>query len=132
MSTWDCERTIQAHHAGVTSLKMHANMLLSGSLDGTIKVWNTSTYACEHTLVDVRDEDEGDTERGVVCLLVHEDILLSGDEDSSIRAWDTTTWELAGHLQGHCRAIECMAMCEDVLLSGSQDMTIRAWGSHDR
>jgi WD40 repeat protein len=60
-------------------LVVHGDKLISGSNEGTIKVWNTDTWVCERTL-------KGHTS-AVLCLVVHGDKLISGSHEGTIKVW---------------------------------------------
>lgn len=43
-------RTLVGHTGGVWSSQMAGNVIISGSTDRTLKVWNAETGQCTHTL----------------------------------------------------------------------------------
>lgn len=43
-------RTLVGHTGGVWSSQMDGNVIISGSTDRTLKVWNAETGQCTHTL----------------------------------------------------------------------------------
>lgn len=45
-----CLRTLVGHTGGVWSSQMAGNIVISGSTDRTLKVWNADTGLCNHTL----------------------------------------------------------------------------------
>ena len=45
-----CLRTLVGHTGGVWSSQMSENVVISGSTDRTLKVWNADTGQCTHTL----------------------------------------------------------------------------------
>ena len=99
--------------------------LASGSgYVGTIKLWNTHTGQCLHTL-------EGHTE-GIASVALSADglILASGSEDHTIKLWNTQTGWLLCTLTGHTKAVTSVALSADglMLVSGSDDETINIWG----
>ena len=71
--------TLQGHTRGVKCLTVIGNKLYSGSLDCTIRVWDTDTHQHITTL-------QGHT-RGVYCLTVVGNKLYSGSGDRTIRVW---------------------------------------------
>lgn len=47
---FQCLRTLVGHTGGVWSSQMRDNIIISGSTDRTLKVWNAETGECIHTL----------------------------------------------------------------------------------
>lgn len=47
---FQCLRTLVGHTGGVWSSQMSGNIIISGSTDRTLKVWNMDTGHCIHTL----------------------------------------------------------------------------------
>jgi len=45
-----CLRTLVGHTGGVWSSQMQGNIIVSGSTDRTLKVWNAESGQCLHTL----------------------------------------------------------------------------------
>ena len=97
--------------------------IFSGSADKTIRVWDTGTFACLHTLTDHIG--------AVSCLsLCAENMhLFSGSADKTIRVWDTGTFACLCTLEGHMGAVGCICLSSDgsLVFSGSEDKTIRVW-----
>ena len=99
---------------------------LSGSHDGTVRVWDLRAGTCEAVL-------EGHT--GMI-----EDIVISADsarallgsQDGTVRVWDLRSGTCEAVLEGHSDAVESVAISADGAraLSGSQDGTIRVWDLH--
>lgn len=103
-------------------LDPHRNQACSGSMDGTVRVWNLSTGQCIHTLT-------GHT--SLVGLLgLSPSHLVSAAADSSLRVWDPETGELKHTLQAHTGAITCFQHDEFKVLSGS-DGTLKMWDIRD-
>ena len=48
--TPQCLRTLVGHTGGVWSSQMRDNIIISGSTDRTLKVWDAETGECIHTL----------------------------------------------------------------------------------
>ncbi len=98
------------------------NQACSGSMDGTVRVWNLQTGACQHTL-------NGHT--SLVGLLgLSPSYLVSAAADSTLRIWDPDTGELQHTLAAHTGAITCFQHDEFKVLSGS-DGTLKMWNIRD-
>ncbi|KAF6755360.1 WD40-repeat-containing domain protein [Ephemerocybe angulata] len=80
-------------HTGVVrALQFDTVKLITGSLDGSMKIWDRRTGRCVRTL---RVEDVGGgggkfagESEGVVCLAFDDTVLVSGTTDGVIRVWD--------------------------------------------
>eukprot|EP00903_Cladosiphon_okamuranus_P020061 g18427.t1 len=81
---------LEGHARGVTSLVSTASngMLWSSSEDGTIRIWNTATNTCEHTIT----KDNGGHEGAVVALTIGQsaaegalaEYIISGSKDGTM------------------------------------------------
>jgi F-box and WD-40 domain protein CDC4 len=103
-------------------LDSHRNLACSGSMDGTVRVWNLRNGECQHTLT-------GHT--SLVGLLgLSPSYLVSAAADSTLRVWDPETGELRHTLAAHNGAITCFQHDEFKVLSGS-DGTLKMWDIRD-
>lgn len=118
-----CRTTLAGHDAGVTCVQLDdENVLVSGSLDKTLRRYDLTESAAENCTVI-----KG-TEQGVYCLQFVRHGLASGGGDSLIRMHDMRTGlchrTLAGHTSGAVRALQF----DDVqLVSGGADAMLRFW-----
>jgi hypothetical protein len=97
--------------------------IASGSMDQTVRVWNTTTGLCLRTLT-------GHT--GVVgCVAsLSADRLASGSNDNTIRIWNTTSGQLLHTLIGHTESVWSITdIGADRLASASHDNTVRVWNT---
>lgn len=98
------------------------NQACSGSMDGTVRIWNLKNGQCQHTLT-------GHT--SLVGLLgISPSFLVSAAADSTLRVWDIDTGELRHVLAAHTGAITCFQHDEFKVLSGS-DGTLKMWNIRD-
>lgn len=103
-------------------LDIHRQIACSGSMDGTVRVWNLRTGQCQHTLT-------GHT--SLVGLLgLSPSHLVSAAADSTLRIWDPESGELRHTLAAHTGAITCFQHDEFKVLSGS-DGTLKMWNVRD-
>src|SRR6266849_6685733 len=99
--------------------------IVSGSRDGTIRVWNAMT---------------GETAAGpfightrwvnYVAFSPDGQHIVSGCDDGTIRVWTAMTGEtVAGPFTGHTNSVNSVAFSPDGqhIVSGSNDETIRVW-----
>lgn len=103
-------------------LDLGRNQACSGSMDGTVRVWNLRTGQCRHALT-------GHT--SLVGLLgLSPSHLVSAAADATLRIWDPDTGELRHALAAHTGAITCFQHDEFKVLSGS-DGTLKMWSVRD-
>jgi len=79
MKTWKPVKILKGHTEGISSLLLNNDILISGSIDKTIKFWNIKTGNIIKTLQL--------TERPVT-LHLKGNYLISGDWDNKISIWD--------------------------------------------
>lgn len=103
-------------------LDIHRSLACSGSMDGTVRVWNLQTGQIQHTLT-------GHT--SLVGLLgLSPSYLVSAAADSTLRVWNPETGEHHHTLAAHNGAITCFQHDEFKVLSGS-DGTLKMWDIRD-
>lgn len=83
MKTGKIQQILKGHTLGIQSLLVHNDILISGSIDNTIKFWDIATGINTKTLY-------GHTER-ITSLAIKDNYLISGDWDSKILIWDLIT-----------------------------------------
>lgn len=96
--------------------------LVSGSRDGTLRVWDLETQtevaalACGEPVLTLACSPDGKT-------------LATGGRERSIRLWDVPTRQLRIALQGHPREVRSLAFTPDGkrLASSGRDPSIRVW-----
>ncbi|PLZ55072.1 WD40 repeat domain-containing protein, partial [Fischerella thermalis] len=117
--------TLTGHSHIVCSLAMSSDrqILVSGSRDKTIKVWQLETGELLHTLKGHRD--------GVYAIALSPDgqTIASGSADRTIKLWHLQTGELLGTFTGHLHTVTAVAFTTsgEILVSGSLDKTIKIW-----
>ncbi|HYX13349.1 MAG TPA: WD40 repeat domain-containing protein [Nostoc sp.] len=117
--------TLMGHSHIVRSLAISADgkMLVSGSWDQTIKVWQLETGELLHTLKGHRDRVYA------IALSPDGQIIASGSADKTIKLWHLQTGELLGTFTGHGNIVTALAFTAsgEMLVSGSLDKTIKIW-----
>jgi hypothetical protein len=123
-------RHTDGHTYKITSVEVIDNeMIVSGSYDKTIKIWNSKTGACIRTL-------EGHTD-GVSCLatIYEGKQIVSGSYDKTIKIWNLDTGDCIRTLEGHTGEVLCLTTIYSsggypYIVSGSSDKTIKIWNSN--
>lgn len=81
---------LEGHTRGVTCLLVQGNILWSGSMDRTLRVWDMSTGNCMGVITSAQ---QGHTEP-ITCLdsIMHDNksYVLSGSMDQHVKIWDNT------------------------------------------
>ncbi|KAJ7063065.1 WD40-repeat-containing domain protein [Mycena amicta] len=136
LNTRTCVRVFSGHVGQVQSMKLllppecdetdgqpaqtqKKPLLITGSLDNTIKMWdidngeNTSTFF-------------GHIE-GVWAVASDKLRLVSGSHDRTIKVWSRDEGKCTATLVGHRAAVSCLALGEDKIVSGSDDFDIKVW-----
>ncbi|MEQ8542073.1 MAG: hypothetical protein RIB93_32025 [Coleofasciculus sp. D1-CHI-01] len=125
LPNWNFRLTLKGHQDWVSALAMSADgqILVSGSLDKTVKLWHLETGDLIHTF--------SDHQQGVLCLSLSPDgkWLASGGFDQTIKVWKLETGELCHTLTGHNGSVRSLVIMPDnqTLISGSFDQTIKLW-----
>ncbi|KAK0533092.1 hypothetical protein OC834_002367 [Tilletia horrida] len=98
-------------------------VLVSGSLDNTIKLWDVRTGRCLRTFFG--------HVQGVWSLDADKLRIISASLDRTIKIWDRETGFCQNTLVGHRGAVTCVALGDDKIVSGSDDNDVRVWSFAD-
>lgn len=122
--TWPNVRHILEGHTQVVSSVAFSplgHLMASGSLDGTIRLWDSTTGLLNAVL---------DGQSGLVLSVAFSPdgtLIASGTTDTIIQIWDVTSATPIGQsLKGHADNVGSVAFSPDgtLLVSGSDDHTI--------
>jgi F-box and WD-40 domain protein MET30 len=108
------------HSDGVLCCKFdNDKLLVTGSYDTTIKIWNTETGVLVRTLT-------GHT-MGVKSLVFDDNKLISGGLDGTIKVWNMRSGENISTYTGHREGVLSVDIFNKIIVSGSADKTIKVW-----
>lgn len=130
-------------------------ILLSGSADNLIKIWDLENqknlsrlfvnrpdedfllkytqdevpnYAEDHVLNTEKALKKQREQKNVCCFCFHDDKTFTGYEDGLICCFDVPGGELVTPLIGHTNRVNCICSTDsDRIFSASNDCTVRSW-----
>jgi WD40 repeat protein/transcriptional regulator with XRE-family HTH domain len=121
--------TLQGHSSGVLAVTLSGDggLLASGSLDGTVRLWQTPSG---RPLVALQGHNGGAV---AVALSGDSGLLASGGLDGTARLWQAPSGRPLAALQ-HNGGVAAVALSGDggLLASGSLDGTVRLWQTPSR
>ena len=115
---------MRGHTSTVRCLKMVSETLaISGSRDGTLRIWDLSTGTCKSVLTG--------HQASVRCVEVHGDLIVSGSYDTTAKIWSVSTGQCLRTLSGHFSQIYAIAFDGRRIATGSLDTSVRVWRVED-
>lgn len=121
---WDlsCKKVLldQGHTDKITCLAFleKRNLLVSGSFDKTLRVWNIKTGRCVRVL-----RGHGDI---VTCVSVYENTIISGARNGTIGLWSNSA-KIGAVFKGDHDSISSVVRNGNKVFCGSFDRTIKMW-----
>ncbi|KAK0893724.1 hypothetical protein LTR91_025585, partial [Friedmanniomyces endolithicus] len=112
-------KVFRGHTNGVMCLQFDDHVLMSGSYDCTVKVWDFNTGEELRTL-------RGHTS-GIRCLQFDDTKLMTGGLDCTIKLWNWRTGQCLRTFPAHTGGIITLHFSGRYVASGSMDKTIRVW-----
>ncbi|WWC63983.1 uncharacterized protein I303_106589 [Kwoniella dejecticola CBS 10117] len=94
-------------------------ILATGSLDGTVKIWDVDSGKEQSTLF-------GHIE-GVWSVDIDALRLASASHDRTIKVWDRESGQCVQTLVGHRGAVTSLQLSDDMIVSGSDDGDVMIW-----
>lgn len=114
-------RALLGHHHSVRAIAAHADTLVSGSYDCSVRVWKISTGEIVHRL-------QGHQQKVYSVVLDHKrNRCISGSMDNIVRVWSLETGTPLHVLDGHSSLVGLLDLQQDRLVSAAADSTLRIW-----
>ncbi|KAH3672169.1 hypothetical protein WICPIJ_010108 [Wickerhamomyces pijperi] len=112
---------LQGHTGSVRSVTGHGEIIISGSYDNTVRVWDLRLGAEKFVL-------RGHTDRIYSTVYdVPRNRCISASMDATIRVWDLRTGECIKILNDHTSLVGLLGLTKDYLISAAADGTLRGW-----
>ncbi|KAJ1569114.1 hypothetical protein HK096_004173 [Nowakowskiella sp. JEL0078] len=133
VETQTCLRVFEGHNAPVQCLQFssepscHGSVepdnlvgtLITGSMDGTVKIWSVKTGECVNTLFG--------HVHGIWCLQFDTLRIVTGGYGGTVRMWDIDTGEQLFKIDGHSAAVNCCALTDSEVITADDDGKIKIW-----
>lgn len=114
-------RTLSGHHHSVRAIAAHADTLVSGSYDCSVRVWKISTGETVYRL-------QGHSQKVYsVVLDIKRNRCISGSMDNQVKVWSLDTGSVLFNLEGHSSLVGLLDLHQDRLVSAAADSTLRIW-----
>ena len=114
-------RVLTGHHHSVRAIAAHADTLVSGSYDCSVRVWKISTGETIHRL-------QGHTQKVYSVVLDHKrNRCISGSMDNLVKVWSLENGTVLFNLEGHSSLVGLLDLQQDRLVSAAADSTLRIW-----
>jgi WD40 repeat protein len=126
----ECSNTLIGHSGYVCTLLMTQDgLIVSGSRDNSIRVWDPKSSRPRVELSDVHSNRVWAL-ASVIDPVTKEEKVLSGSWDSTVIVWNPKTWRMEKRLTGHDDWVTCLSVVgKKHVVSGSSDSTLRIWNT---
>lgn len=115
---------LSGHTQSVRSVLGHGNIVISGSYDSTVRVWDLMNNAsCKHVLIGHHDRVYS------IAMDFENKTCFSGSMDSTINVWNFETGLLLHTMKGHTSLVGLLSLSKQILVSAGADTLLRIWNS---
>lgn len=136
---------LRGHIGSVRTVSGHGNIVISGSYDHNLMIWDIAKMKCLYVLT-------GHTDRIYSTIYDHKrNRCISASMDMTIKVWDLDRVQNNGHcsmissttnpcikvtgsmltLQGHTALVGLLGLSDKFLVSAAADGSLRGWDSND-
>ncbi|ORX60004.1 WD40 repeat-like protein [Piromyces finnis] len=113
--------TLHGHTQSVRAVAGSGNVLVSGSYDSTVRVWDLKTGESVHLLRGHMDKVYS------VGYSPELELAASGSMDTFVRVWSTKTGQCLYQLEGHSSLVGLLEISPNYIVSAAADNTLRIW-----
>jgi WD40 repeat protein len=113
----------KGHGRPITALTCSDSRVVTGSKDGSVRIWTLPDLRRIHVLPCPGARCES------AAIIPGGQLVLAGCADHRIRIWDIDTGQLKRRLSGHTDGVRAVTVTRDgrLGLSAGKDQTVRAW-----
>ncbi|GMH34932.1 hypothetical protein BSKO_02793 [Bryopsis sp. KO-2023] len=118
--SWEIQNSLHAHEDDITCLlAKEGNLLISGSIDDSIRMWDLADNACPLVISGQK--------WGVSSMDVSDGLIYCGALDGNVRSWEIESGELVQTFTGHTEIVVSVVVKEGRMFTGSADGSIKIW-----
>lgn len=111
--------------SSITCLQFNETILVTGSSDTTLKVWDIGPSDQSNLGLDCINILHGH-QSPIQCMSLEHFRVVSGSYDGSIRIWNTATGKCTGLLMdAHVGGVNCLKLKKNLMISGGEDYTVK-------
>ena len=114
------QRTLRGNRGPVRSVKFVKDLLVSGSTDGTVHLWDTATGKVRSTLAPATGAIRG------LAVSPDGNIIAAGSSDGTVSLWNATTGTIITSSRRHQSMVVGVAFSPDGKLIASSDKLSQA------
>lgn len=112
---------LAGHAAAVRALSASGKLMVSGSYDNTVRVWDIVAGTCRHIM-------RGHEEKVYsVAIDAKRNRCASGSLDTHVRLWDIEHGTCLFVLKGHTSLVGLLGLSHHHVISAAADSTLRVW-----
>lgn len=118
LETGECLTVLKGHTYAVYSSYLTSTKIVTGSSDGTVRVWNYQGE-CLKVLRGHKGE--------IFHIAGEGNIVVTACSDKTIKIYDIDKYECLGTLEGHKDQVWTIGLKNGIIISGSLSQTIKIW-----
>ncbi|PAA83802.1 hypothetical protein BOX15_Mlig026756g1, partial [Macrostomum lignano] len=120
IATGKCAKIYRGHMGTVLAVDIYLNTIVSGSADGSAKVWNLEDWKAVRTLKH---------KSAVSAVAINENTAVTGDAKGKVKVWDLVNGSLVKKLIGHSAEVTAIKCDHWHILTCSKDSYALLWSA---
>jgi len=119
------KQVVSAHNAEAPCVRYDASgkdLVATGSVDSTVKVWDSANGALLATL-------RGGSSNAIISCDISNGVVVGAGSDKTCRVWNLRTQRMIHQLVGHGQKVTCVKLfgSEKGVMTGSADRSMKVW-----